>query len=59
MTPGDLWRALSESELPKLWLPKRENICQIDALPTLGTGKLDLMALKVKAQQLAACVVAE
>jgi acyl-[acyl-carrier-protein]-phospholipid O-acyltransferase/long-chain-fatty-acid--[acyl-carrier-protein] ligase len=53
MTPADLWRALSDSELPKLWLPKRENICQIDALPTLGTGKLDLVAVKAKAQQIA------
>jgi len=59
MTPGELWRALSESELPKLWLPKRENICQIDALPTLGTGKLDLMAVKAKAQQLTAYPVAQ
>ena len=59
MTPGELWQALSASELPKLWLPKRENICQIDALPTLGTGKLDLMAVKAKALQLAACAVAQ
>jgi acyl-[acyl-carrier-protein]-phospholipid O-acyltransferase / long-chain-fatty-acid--[acyl-carrier-protein] ligase len=59
MTPGELWRALSESELPKLWLPKRENIWRIDAIPTLGTGKLDLMAVKAKAQQLAACSAAQ
>jgi len=60
LTPADLWRALSDSELPKLWLPKRENICQIDALPTLGTGKLDLVAVKAKAQQIAAvCAVVQ
>lgn len=59
MTPGELWRALSESELPKLWLPKLENICRIDSIPTLGTGKLDLMAVKAKAQQLAACSAAQ
>ena len=39
---ADLWQRLSETDLPKLWLPKRENIYQVDALPTLGTGKLDL-----------------
>jgi acyl-[acyl-carrier-protein]-phospholipid O-acyltransferase / long-chain-fatty-acid--[acyl-carrier-protein] ligase len=60
LTPAEVWRELSATELPKLWLPKRENIYQVDALPTLGTGKLDLMAVKAKAQQLAAaCAVAQ
>jgi acyl-[acyl-carrier-protein]-phospholipid O-acyltransferase/long-chain-fatty-acid--[acyl-carrier-protein] ligase len=54
LTPAELWRHLSETDLPKLWLPKRENIYQVDALPTLGTGKLDLVGVKAKAQQLAA-----
>jgi acyl-[acyl-carrier-protein]-phospholipid O-acyltransferase/long-chain-fatty-acid--[acyl-carrier-protein] ligase len=58
MTPAELWQHLSNTDLPKLWLPKRENIYQIDSLPTLGTGKLDLMAVKAKAQLLAgACAV--
>ncbi len=52
--PGDLWRRLTSTELPKLWVPKRENIYQIDAIPTLGTCKLDLVAVKAKAQQLVA-----
>jgi len=59
LLPAELWRRLSDTELPKLWLPKRENIYQIDALPTLGTGKLDLVAVKAKAQQLAAAVAVE
>jgi acyl-[acyl-carrier-protein]-phospholipid O-acyltransferase/long-chain-fatty-acid--[acyl-carrier-protein] ligase len=53
LAPAELWRALSETGLPKLWLPKRENIYQVEALPTLGTGKLDMLAVKAKAQQLA------
>jgi acyl-[acyl-carrier-protein]-phospholipid O-acyltransferase/long-chain-fatty-acid--[acyl-carrier-protein] ligase len=57
--PTELWRSLADTQLPKLWLPKRENIYQIDALPTLGTGKLDLVAVKVKAQQLVAAVAVE
>jgi acyl-[acyl-carrier-protein]-phospholipid O-acyltransferase/long-chain-fatty-acid--[acyl-carrier-protein] ligase len=44
--PGEVWRQLSETELPRLWLPKRENICQVDSLPMLGSGKLDLRAIK-------------
>ena len=54
MTPLELWQQLSETSLPKLWVPKRENVYQVDALPTLGTGKLDLVGVKAKAQQLAA-----
>ncbi|HYL76012.1 MAG TPA: acyl-[ACP]--phospholipid O-acyltransferase [Bryobacteraceae bacterium] len=58
-TPAELWRALSETELPKLWIPKRENVYQVDSLPTLGTGKLDLMGVKARAQQLAAVCAAQ
>ena len=54
MTPLELWQRLSETSLPKLWLPKRENVYLVDSLPTLGTGKLDLVGVKAKAQQLAA-----
>jgi acyl-[acyl-carrier-protein]-phospholipid O-acyltransferase/long-chain-fatty-acid--[acyl-carrier-protein] ligase len=53
LPPAELWRALSETGLPKLWLPKRENVYQVEALPSLGTGKLDMQAVKAKAQQLA------
>jgi acyl-[acyl-carrier-protein]-phospholipid O-acyltransferase/long-chain-fatty-acid--[acyl-carrier-protein] ligase len=55
VTPDELWRKLSETELPKLWIPKRENIYQVESLPTLGTGKLDLRGVKAKAQELSAC----
>ena len=46
MSPDDIWRRLSETDLPKLWLPKRENIYLVDAVPTLGSGKLDLQKVK-------------
>jgi acyl-[acyl-carrier-protein]-phospholipid O-acyltransferase/long-chain-fatty-acid--[acyl-carrier-protein] ligase len=54
ITAADLWQRLSETDLPKLWVPKRENVYQVEALPTLGTGKMDLMGVKARAQQLAA-----
>jgi acyl-[acyl-carrier-protein]-phospholipid O-acyltransferase / long-chain-fatty-acid--[acyl-carrier-protein] ligase len=54
MTPAEVWRQLSETDLPKLWIPKRENVYQVESLPTLGTGKLDLQGVKARAQQLAA-----
>jgi acyl-[acyl-carrier-protein]-phospholipid O-acyltransferase/long-chain-fatty-acid--[acyl-carrier-protein] ligase len=37
-----LWTHLGASELPKLWIPKQENIYYVEAIPTLGTGKVDL-----------------
>jgi acyl-[acyl-carrier-protein]-phospholipid O-acyltransferase/long-chain-fatty-acid--[acyl-carrier-protein] ligase len=48
-----LWQRLSETDLPKLWIPKRENMYLVDSIPTLGTGKLDLRAAKAKAIELA------
>ena len=51
--PGDVWQRLAATDLPRLWLPKRENIYCVEALPVLGTGKLDLRAVKSQAQQLA------
>ncbi|MGA3240649.1 MAG: AMP-binding protein, partial [Bryobacteraceae bacterium] len=44
MDPADLWRRLSETDLPKLWLPKREDLHHVDAIPQLGSGKVDLRA---------------
>ncbi|HEV8208927.1 MAG TPA: AMP-binding protein [Vicinamibacterales bacterium] len=42
----ELWERLSRSELPKLWIPKREDLHIVDAIPTLGTGKVDLRAVR-------------
>ncbi len=44
-----LYKALTENELPNLWRPSREACHQVDALPLLGSGKLDLKTLKQKA----------
>ena len=53
ITPAQVWQRLSETNLPRLWIPKRENIYLIDAVPLLGTGKLDLRGAKAKAIELA------
>jgi acyl-[acyl-carrier-protein]-phospholipid O-acyltransferase / long-chain-fatty-acid--[acyl-carrier-protein] ligase len=57
LTPAELWQRLSESPLPKLWLPKRENLYAVKEIPLLGTGKLDLRAVKLRAQELASVKV--
>jgi acyl-[acyl-carrier-protein]-phospholipid O-acyltransferase / long-chain-fatty-acid--[acyl-carrier-protein] ligase len=53
ITPEELWRRLSETDLPKLWLPKLENIHRVKELPVLGTGKLDLRGVRARALELA------
>jgi acyl-[acyl-carrier-protein]-phospholipid O-acyltransferase/long-chain-fatty-acid--[acyl-carrier-protein] ligase len=42
----ELWEKLNQSDLPKLWIPKRENIHSIDSIPLLGSGKVDLKHVK-------------
>jgi acyl-[acyl-carrier-protein]-phospholipid O-acyltransferase/long-chain-fatty-acid--[acyl-carrier-protein] ligase len=49
---GDLWQALSASELPRLWLPKAQNLYCVDSLPLLATGKIDLRRARQMAQTL-------
>jgi acyl-[acyl-carrier-protein]-phospholipid O-acyltransferase / long-chain-fatty-acid--[acyl-carrier-protein] ligase len=51
---SEIWRRLSETELPKLWVPKLENIYRVESLPTLGTGKADLRGIRATAVDLAA-----
>jgi acyl-[acyl-carrier-protein]-phospholipid O-acyltransferase/long-chain-fatty-acid--[acyl-carrier-protein] ligase len=50
---------LSQCDLPALWRPKANQFVHVDSIPTLGTGKMDLRAIKALATQLAAEVEAE
>jgi acyl-[acyl-carrier-protein]-phospholipid O-acyltransferase/long-chain-fatty-acid--[acyl-carrier-protein] ligase len=49
---ADLWQGLSASDLPRLWLPKAQNLYCVDSLPLLATGKIDLRRAKQMAQTL-------
>ena len=51
LAPAEVWERLCRTELPRLWLPKREDIRLIEAVPSLGTGKVDLRALRQLAAQ--------
>jgi acyl-[acyl-carrier-protein]-phospholipid O-acyltransferase/long-chain-fatty-acid--[acyl-carrier-protein] ligase len=46
----ELWEKLNQSDLPKLWIPKRENLYAVESLPLLGSGKVDLKKIKTMAQ---------
>ena len=50
--PTEVWGRLKQSSLPPLWIPKADDIHPVEALPTLGTGKLDLRGLKALALEL-------
>jgi len=51
ITPQQLWDRLAATGMPKLWVPKRDDLRHIDAIPTLGTGKTDLRAVRQLAEQ--------
>ncbi len=44
-TPQEICDHLSQQGLPNLWIPGRDSFFQIDSIPLLGTGKLDLKGL--------------
>jgi acyl-[acyl-carrier-protein]-phospholipid O-acyltransferase/long-chain-fatty-acid--[acyl-carrier-protein] ligase len=45
-SPGDLCRRLRESGLPNLYIPSEDSFFKVDAIPFLGSGKLDLKRMK-------------
>jgi acyl-[acyl-carrier-protein]-phospholipid O-acyltransferase/long-chain-fatty-acid--[acyl-carrier-protein] ligase len=53
ISPESLSERLAATALPKLWLPKRNSLIAVDAIPTLGTGKTDLRLLRKRALDLA------
>ncbi len=42
----EIHRELSDSNLPNLWIPSRDSFLEVESIPILGTGKLDLKGLK-------------
>ena len=42
-------RELSETGLPNLWIPSPDSFFEVDEIPVLGTGKLDLQGVKTLA----------
>jgi len=45
----ELWDKLNKSALPKIWIPKRDDLRPIDEIPILGSGKADLKKVKALA----------
>ena len=49
-----LLKRVRDSGLPPLWVPRREHFYQVESLPVMGSGKLDLKLVKETAQKLTA-----
>ena len=49
MAPQLVWQALGDSDLPKIFIPKATDLRRIETLPVLGSGKIDLRAVKALA----------
>lgn len=43
---------LDETGLPNLWIPKQKAFYKVEEIPVLGTGKMDLKAVKLLARKL-------
>jgi len=48
----ELVAKLQEGDLPKLWIPKADAFYKVEAIPLLGSGKLDLVSIKEKAREI-------
>jgi len=47
----DILDRVKESGLPNLFIPRKESFVQVEALPMLGTGKIDLRGVKRVAEE--------
>jgi acyl-[acyl-carrier-protein]-phospholipid O-acyltransferase/long-chain-fatty-acid--[acyl-carrier-protein] ligase len=50
-TPEEICSHLATLGLPNLWLPGPDSFLQVDEIPVLGTGKLDLKGLSELAKR--------
>jgi acyl-[acyl-carrier-protein]-phospholipid O-acyltransferase/long-chain-fatty-acid--[acyl-carrier-protein] ligase len=50
-SPEQICRELAASGLPPIWVPSPDSFCQVEAIPVLSTGKLDLRQLKILAHE--------
>jgi acyl-[acyl-carrier-protein]-phospholipid O-acyltransferase/long-chain-fatty-acid--[acyl-carrier-protein] ligase len=45
-SPEQICQELADAGLPNLWIPSADSFFQVEQIPVLGTGKLDLKAMK-------------
>ncbi len=55
----ELLKRVRSYGLPALWMPRREHFFRVEALPLMGSGKLDLKQVRQTAQRLASSLTAK
>ena len=45
----EILKALGNRDLPNLWIPSADSFLEVESIPLLGTGKLDLRGIKQQA----------
>jgi acyl-[acyl-carrier-protein]-phospholipid O-acyltransferase/long-chain-fatty-acid--[acyl-carrier-protein] ligase len=50
-TPEQICKELQQAGLPNLWIPSPDSFCQVEEIPVLGTGKVDLKGLQTLAME--------
>lgn len=53
MTPAVLWERLTKTDLPRLWIPKRDDLFYMEEIPATATGKTDIGKVKKLAMEMA------
>jgi acyl-[acyl-carrier-protein]-phospholipid O-acyltransferase/long-chain-fatty-acid--[acyl-carrier-protein] ligase len=48
---SEIIRALTEAGFPNLWIPSTDSFVEVESIPLLGTGKLDLKGLQQLVQK--------
>ena len=54
LSPAQINQRLAAAGLPNLWIPGQDSYLRVEAIPVLGSGKLDLRALQDLALEKAA-----
>ena len=47
----EILKRLASENLPNLWMPSSDSFLEVEAIPLLGTGKLDLAKIKQVASE--------
>ena len=52
LSPSYIVDKLHQTSIPNLWIPQAQNFYKIKEIPLLGSGKIDLVKMKKKAEEL-------
>jgi acyl-[acyl-carrier-protein]-phospholipid O-acyltransferase/long-chain-fatty-acid--[acyl-carrier-protein] ligase len=51
VSPQEIYRKLNTGSMPRLWIPAADDFVEVESIPILGSGKVDLRQLREIAKQ--------